>query len=222
MGNLIQVLRSTTVTASGSQVCDGGLSRETVLFWRVDGTVSGTSPQLQITISELDPNDLQTTTGRSASTSLITSAGSGSVKLTDVTSSALLVSWTVTGAGASFGDVSIGLVCRDSLPLDTYNVLSVTASTSGDTQLVAPASGKSIRLHYLALNADASNSAAVTAALKFGSGALIFKLSLSAGSLFGRNIGAGRRYIQGAVNEALSLNLSGSETVNATIEYEEV
>lgn len=106
---------------------------------------------------------------------------------------------------------------------DTFNVGTTVASSSGNTLVLTPTSGYSIRLHYLLLNADGANSADVTAALRFGvAGGLIYTVCLKAGSIFARNIGAGLKHIEGATNEALYVNLSAAQTVNVTVEWEEV
>lgn len=101
-------------------------------------------------------------------------------------------------------------------------VKSLTVSASGDTPVVTPATGKKVRLTYLAFSADGANTADVVAYLKFGSGAGIYKVSLTPKAIYARNIGAGRRYVEGAVDEALSVNLSIGQGVHVTVEYEEV
>lgn len=106
---------------------------------------------------------------------------------------------------------------------DTFNVSTVSTSASGNTEVVAPSSGKRVRVLYLSFNADGANTGDVTAAIRFGAaGALIYTMSLKAGSIFARNIGAGLNYIQGATGESLYVNLSTSGTVNVTVEWEEV
>lgn len=106
---------------------------------------------------------------------------------------------------------------------DTFSVLSQTVSTSGNTTLITPTSGRRVRLFYVLMNADGANAADVTSAVRFGaSGSLVYPVCLKAGSIFARNIGAGRRYVQGAINEALIANLSAAQTVNLTVEWEEV
>jgi hypothetical protein len=108
------------------------------------------------------------------------------------------------------------------LPVDTYSVISVTSATSGSSLIVTPTTGSYLRLHYVALNADGGNAADVTSAVCFSAtGSLIYKMSLKPGSIFARNVGAGRRYLEGAVDESLYLNLSTTQTVNVTIEYDE-
>jgi hypothetical protein len=103
-----------------------------------------------------------------------------------------------------------------------YSVTTVTASSSGNALVVTPPANRRVRLHYVCLNADGGNAADVTAALRYGvSGALVYTVSLKAGSIFARNIGAGRKHVDGAQGESLYVNLSAAQTVNVTIEWEE-
>lgn len=121
------------------------------------------------------------------------------------------------------GTNNIGDVDVVTLPVDTYSAKSADASSSGDNTIHTPAAGKKIRLYYLALSANGANSADVTTVVKFAAGgATKYKLSLKAGAIWARNIGAGRRYLEGAANEALIVNLSAAQTVHASLEYEEI
>jgi hypothetical protein len=98
-----------------------------------------------------------------------------------------------------------------------------SASSSGDNTIFTPGGGQSSRVYYLALSADGGNSADVTAIVKFGAGGSAkYKVSLKPGSMFARNIGAGKRYMQGAANEALIVNLSAAQTVHVSVEAESV
>ena len=109
------------------------------------------------------------------------------------------------------------------LPTTSVSAKALTVSGNGDNTVHTPAAGKKIRLYYASLNADDANSAAVIAILKFGAGgAALYKYSLGAGGIWARNISAGRRHIDGAVDQALILNLSAAQSVHVSIEYEEV
>lgn len=108
------------------------------------------------------------------------------------------------------------------IPDTTTLAKSTTASASGDTTIHTPSGGNRIRLGYLCLSADGGNSADVTVIVKFTSGGTtLYKLSLKAGAIWARNIGAGQRYLDGGVNNPLVINLSGTQTVHASIEYTE-
>lgn len=105
----------------------------------------------------------------------------------------------------------------------TYSVDTVAASASGNTPLATPSPGARVRLHYLQFNAKVANAGAVEASLRFGAaGDLKYTTDLTPGSIFGRNIGAGRRFIEGDADEPLFLNLTAARAVNATVEWEEV
>lgn len=104
------------------------------------------------------------------------------------------------------------------LPVDTLTKASVLANTSGDTTLVNPG-GQSVRLYFFGYSASSSNGSPVLAALRFGSNAAFDNQYLSPSQPYARNIGAGRKYIQGAAGEALIVNLSAAQTVYCNIEY---
>lgn len=106
-----------------------------------------------------------------------------------------------------------------SLPVDTFTKSSSVATATGDTTLVTPPGGQRVRLFFFGYSASPSNGAAVMAALRFGSNTAFDNQYLSPSQPYARNIGAGRRYIQGGVNEALIVNLSAAQTVYCNIEY---
>lgn len=140
-----------------------------------------------------------------------------------------VVSWSGQSVGIS-GTVPItdngGSITVDgslTITPDTYSAKAGTAFSSGDTTIHTPAAGKAIRLHYISINADGANSTDCTTILKFAAGgSSIYKLCLKAGAMWARNIGAGRRYIQGGINEALIINLSAAQNIHYSIEYEEI
>lgn len=105
------------------------------------------------------------------------------------------------------------------LPNDTYSAVTVDASTSGDTTIVAITN--TARLYYISLSANGANSADVTATVRIGASEK-FKVSLKAGSIFARNIGAGRRYLTGSSGDDIVVNLSDAQTVHVSVEYEDV
>lgn len=111
--------------------------------------------------------------------------------------------------------VPVGLA---SLPMDTVTKTSVLANTSGDTTLVNPGAN-SVRLYFFGYSASPSNGASVQCALRFGANTAFDNQYLLAGQPYARNIGSGRKYIQGAPGESLKVNLSASQTVYANIEY---
>ena len=108
-------------------------------------------------------------------------------------------------------------------PEPTGDALAITASLSGDTTVATPASGKHLGLQYICLSADGANTADVTVIVKFGAaGGAKYKVSLKAGAIWARNIGARMRWLPGAVDEALFVNLSAAQIVHVSIESEDV
>jgi hypothetical protein len=100
-----------------------------------------------------------------------------------------------------------------------YAPLSGTVSSLGDTVIYTPPSGKTTQLFYYTLNADGNNGTPVTATLRFASGVTICTLSLVPGSIFSRNVGAGKFCLHGVADDTLILNLSAAKTVNYSLEY---
>ena len=95
--------------------------------------------------------------------------------------------------------------------------LSGTASASGNTTLVTPASGKHLRIFYVSYNPTT----ATTAAFRFGeAGTLWFKNAVPAKSIVAKDWNA--RHLAGAVDEPLILNLADAVSTNWNVFYNEV
>lgn len=105
----------------------------------------------------------------------------------------------------------------------TFTKKSVTASSSGNNTLHTPAGGKKIRLYFFGYSAG-NNVTGVLAGLKFTTGGTVFdqQYLVAAGQPYARNIQAGKRYIDGGVNEALVVNLDAAQTVYVNLELEEI
>ncbi|OGO36717.1 MAG: hypothetical protein A2W35_17965 [Chloroflexi bacterium RBG_16_57_11] len=98
------------------------------------------------------------------------------------------------------------------------SIAAGTASSSGNTTLITPASGKSVRVYYASYN----NALAVEAGFRFGAaGTIWLKNNLVANSVISKDFGD-LRYVQGAVDEVLILNLSLAVSTNWTVFYVEV
>ena len=93
---------------------------------------------------------------------------------------------------------------------------SVDASSSGDNTIVSITNTP--KLYYICLSANGANSADVTAIVKIGA-ATKYKVSLKAGSIWARNIGAEKRYVTGSVGDDIIVNLSAAQTVHVSVEY---
>ena len=90
-------------------------------------------------------------------------------------------------------------------------------STSGNTTLLTPASGKLIRVYYASYNPLL----AVEAAFRFGAtGTLWLRNNITANSVIAKDFGD-FRFVQGTVGEVLILNLSLGVATNWNIMYVE-
>jgi hypothetical protein len=100
---------------------------------------------------------------------------------------------------------------------------TVTASSSGNNTIHTPAAGSKIRLYFFGYSAG-SNVTGVVTSLKFASGGTVFdrQYLVAPGQPYARNIQAGKRYVDGAIDEALILNLDVAETVYCNVELEEI
>lgn len=116
------VLKSATVTASGSDVVRGILGQEIGLFWNIAGPVTGAGATVTFTVAEVDPTDETTVLGYSVSSPPITAAGSGRVSLPFALSPTVKVSWTVSGSSPSFGGTSVTLTSKAASSVMTGSV----------------------------------------------------------------------------------------------------
>lgn len=113
------------------------------------------------------------------------------------------------------------------MPADPHLVLGLSGivASSGDTAILTPTAGQSVRLFYINLGSPGSNTLATQiVTVRFGANAPIYTIPLVPGAIFARNIGAGGRaagyYQQGqAINEQLILNLTVNEPVTWSVEY---
>lgn len=113
----------------------------------------------------------------------------------------LNASLAVTGTFFQTTQPVSGTVAVDKLQLF---MASGSASASGNNTLLTPGAGKKLRVSYLSYNPVL----AVEAAFRFGaSGGMFLRNSVVAGSVIAKDVGD-LRYIEGAVDEPLILNLS--------------
>lgn len=114
MSNEFAVLSNTTIIANGSQTITKNNygTQEINLIVNVTGSVTGTTPTLQFTITELDPGNNTTTFGNSSTTTVINAGGVFTATLNSTTSSSVKVSWTVGGTSPSFGGVYATVVTK--------------------------------------------------------------------------------------------------------------
>lgn len=114
------------------------------------------------------------------------------------------------------GTNNIGDVDVLTLPNTSILATAVDATTSGDNTIVAVTNTP--RLYYISLSANGANSADVTAIVKIGASTK-YKVSLKAGAIWSRNIGAGRSYVTGSAGDDIVVNLSAVQTVHVSVEY---
>lgn len=99
---------------------------------------------------------------------------------------------------------------------ESVQATTVDASSSGDNTIVSITNTP--RLYYISLSANGANSADVTAIVKIGASSK-YKVSLKAGSIWARNVGAGNNYITGSAGDDIVVNLSAAQTVHVSVEY---
>ena len=119
--------------------------------------------------------------------------------------------------GVNDGDVS----STNRLPIANIGALTPASgqvTTLGNNTLLTPASGKKLRIYYVSYNPLV----AVEAAFRFGAaGALWLRNNITANSVIAKDCGD-LRYLEGAVDEVLILNLSLGVAVNWNVFYLEV
>jgi hypothetical protein len=151
--NLTVIQNNATVTTSGSMVITGVGDKELNFGITISGTVSGTTPSLTYTVAEIDPVNLTTVMtlpGNSITVGPYTSTGHTNYAQMISYTGAVKVTWTISGASASFGGVdtwvtvkaqgnSFGLTFSGSSePLSVINI-----DSSNNTIVVGPAAAGS-------------------------------------------------------------------------------
>lgn len=102
---------------------------------------------------------------------------------------------------------------------------TITATTSGDTTVYTPTSGKAIRLYFFGYSAGANVTGCLVGLKLAGyNGGAVFdqQYLIAAGQPYARSIQAGKRYIEGEVDGALTVNLGAAQTVYVNFEFGEV
>ena len=96
---------NSTITASGSQLVTNYGGAELNLIINVTAGPTGSTPTLQYSMVEVDPGNGTTVLGTTVSSTVVNTISIQKVTLPVVGGGAVLISWTVTGAGASFTGV---------------------------------------------------------------------------------------------------------------------
>lgn len=150
---------------------------------------------------------------------------SGASWSTSVLSMPAVVVTSITNSAASAIVDSSGIQYSGSNPVPITTIPSaITATTadataSGDNTIVSITNTP--RLYYISLSANGANSADVTAIVKIGATSK-YKVSLKAGAIWARHIGAGNSYVTGASGDDIIVNLSAAQTVHVSVEYADV
>ncbi len=139
-----------------------------------------------------------------------------------------MLAWVkmVQPGGGGGGSVTQGTVpWITDQQLKTYVPVSGTISANGDNVVITPAAGKTVRVYYLSFGADQNNSTQVIVRLRPSSlalGSSWYTYPLVPGAVIARNVGAGKFYVAGGVNDTIIVNLSGSLTVYWTLETDQI
>lgn len=127
-----------------------------------------------------------------------------------------------TGQTDALNSVPV-VIASDQTPLPVaplqLSYASGSVSSSGNNTLITPTLGNKLRLYYASYNP----SAAVEVAFRFGAAGTLFMRNniVAGGSIVAKDLGD-FRYLQGATNEALFLNLSGAVATIWNVFYVEV
>lgn len=162
--------------------------------------------------------------GVSSWTRYVPSAGGGGTQYADGTARG-----TATGTLSMVDDgINIQSLKGDTggraiIGSETFTIGTTTASSSGNNTVYTPASGKKVRLYSFGYSAGA-NVTGCLAGLRFGPAGTIFnnQYLITAGQAWNRNFQGGKRYIEGAVDESLIVNLGAAQTVYINYEAEDV
>ena len=120
----------------------------------------------------------------------------------------------ISDAHASMSTMSIGQITGSGV----LSYASRQVSSLGNNTLITPATGKKIRAYYLNYNPLS----AVEAGFRFGAtGTLILRCNVTANSVIAKDYGD-FKYIEGAIDEALILNLSLAVNVIWNVFYLEI
>lgn len=206
-----------TLITSGQASIDVSAGHETILFWNIAQSPTGSSPTIQFTLQEVDPNDGITPVGQSVTSSSINAVNVGQIILRQSTSSSLLLKWTVGGSTPSFSGVSLAVVTREvgNAGADLKTTV-VNGSTSGNNTIVNAVAGSKIKVMAFAIQAQG------TVNVKFKDGIssdLIAALSFQAREGTALATSYPSFLFSTSSGNALVLNLDASQVVNGFVTY---
>jgi hypothetical protein len=128
--NNVPVFSNGTITASGNDIFYQQYfgTQQINLIVNVTAAPTGTTPTITFTIQEVDPGNNTTVFGNSASTTAINGTGVFTAVLTTTHSSAVRVSWTVTGTTPSFTGMYVTITTK--VTPDTQAVSGTVTATN--------------------------------------------------------------------------------------------
>lgn len=193
-----------SLSASGSGSVENLRNNAVYLTYNVSSATS--SPNLTFTITEADPLNPSSslTGGQSSTTAAITSASSGILALNGISSSAVNISWTISGG--TFGSAHVAISEKFTGAVPALSKASISVSSSGNNTLISGVSGQSIKVFKMflvfggAANAtfQDGSSTALTGAMPFlSNGSIVLDLdsvpwfTTSAGNAFVLNLSTG-------------------------------
>ena len=202
-----------SLSGSGSSSVENLKNNAVYLTYNVASPSS--SPSLTFTITEADPINPSSalTGGQSSTTAAITTASSGILALNGISSSAVNVSWTISGG--SFGSAHVTISEKFVGTVPALSKASVSVSSSGNNTLIAGVSGQSIKVYKMflvfgaAVNAtfQDGSSTALTGAMPFtANGSIVLDLDTVP-------------WFTTSAGNAFVLNLSTSVTATGTVYY---
>lgn len=207
MGNDSSVHSNSTITASGSTIITKSFYgvQQINLIVNVTAAPTGTTPTITYTIQEIDPGNGTTTMGNSSSTSSITGTGVYTASLNTSTSSAIKVSWTVTGTTPSFTGVYATVVSKATPASQTITTTSTTSTPGISTGYITTSARTNVQLNASTYNEQSAN----------------FTGSVSSGSASDASAGTGARTITiswmnstGTTTGTESATMNGTTAVN--------
>ena len=151
------ILTNATVTSSSSAILTGYGFQQISLVVNVKAAPTGTTPTIQFTIQELDPGDKVTAFGNSATTSVISGTGVFTAVLNTTTSGSIKISWTVTGASASFTQLYATVVAKATPSTQTTSTTSTSATPGISLGYVITTSKTNVAIQASTYNEQTAN-----------------------------------------------------------------
>jgi hypothetical protein len=154
------ILNNATITTSGSDIFypDGS---QIILLWNIQNPITGSLPTIQFKISEVDPIDLSTVVGATATSPIINAPSISQIQMLIGHSPTILVQWTVSGASASFGDVN--------LTISSFAIPSIASTTTDTLVSVSTSSTTLLASNSARLGASIYNNSQANLFIKLGS-----------------------------------------------------